>query len=138
MPADALALYATVILLFPMAFFSLSTPAFLLVRLEIPEVGQLLRGLFNGYFLTIAIAGSAAMVLFAVVGRAPFAFGDIAIAAFVVAVRRWLLRRVDAELQAREAGGTTAACQLRVLHVKSMLLNAVQLAIVVACGPLVL
>ena len=136
--ADALALYATVILLLPMVAFFLPTPTFLLVKLEIPEVGQLLRGLFNGYFLTLAIAGSVAMVLFAVAGRPAFAIGAIAVAAFAVAVRRWLLRRVDAELQARDAGIPTAGRQLRVLHVQSMVLNAVQLAIVVACAPLVL
>lgn len=137
MPADALALYATVILLFPMAYFFLSTPAFLLVKLDVPEVGQLLRGLFNGYFLAIAIAGGVAMVLFAAAGRAAFALGVLAIAAFAIAVRRWLLRRVDAELQAREAGVPTAARRLRVLHVQSMLLNAVQLAAVVVCASLV-
>ena len=46
MPPDALALYATVILLLPMACFFLSSPTFLLVGLEVPEVTQLLRGLF--------------------------------------------------------------------------------------------
>ena len=137
MPGDALALGATVILLLPMAFFFLSAPAFLLVKLDIPDVSRLLRGLFHAYCLAVAIAGSVAMVLFAVAGRAAFAIGAIAIAAFAIAVRRWLLRRVDAELQARDAGVPTAARQLRVLHVQSMLLNAVQLAIVVACAPLV-
>ena len=137
MPADALALYATVILILPMACFFLSTPTFLLVKLDIPEVSQLLRGLFNGYFLAIAIAGSLAMMLLAAAGRGAFAIGAIAIAAFAIAVRRWLLRRMDAELQARDEGVPTATRQLRVLHVQSMLLNAVQLAIVVACAPLV-
>ena len=135
MPSNALALYAAVILLFPMACFLLSAPVFLLVGLEIQEVTQLLRGIFNGYFLAIGVAGLVAMVLFASSGRPLFAVGAIAIAAFAIAVRRWLLKRMDAQLQARDAGVSSAVRQLRLLHVKGMLFNAAQLAVVVASVP---
>ena len=135
MPTNALALYAAVILLFPMACFLLSAPVFLLVGLEIQEVTQLLRGIFNGYFLAIGVAGLVAMVLFASSGRPLFAVGAIAIAAFAIAVRRWLLKRMDAQLQARDAGVSSAVRQLRLLHVKGMLFNAAQLAVVVASVP---
>ena len=134
-PPDALALYAAVILLLPMGCFFLSSPIFLLVGLEVPEVTQLLRGMFNGYFLVVGIAGLIAMVLFAAAGRPVFAVGAIAIAGFAIAVRRWLLQRMDAGLQARDAGAPFAVRQLRVLHMKSMLINAVQLAAVVASVP---
>ena len=132
MPPDALALYAAVILLLPMACFFLSAPTFLLVGLEIPEVTQLLRGIFNGYFLVMGLAGAVAAVAFVVAGRPVFAIGAIAIAVFAIAARRWFLQRVDAELQAREAGVSTAVRRLRVLHLKGMLVNVVQLAVVVA------
>ena len=135
MPPDALALYAAVILLLPMLCFFLSTPTFLLVGMEVPEVTQLLRSLFNGYFLGIGMAGIVTTVMFATAGRPFFAVGAIAIAAVSIAVRRWLLRRMDAELQARDAGGATAVRQLRVLHMKSMLINAILLAAVVASAP---
>ena len=135
MPPDALALYAAVILLLPMVCFFLSAPTFLLVGLEIPEVTQLLRGIFNGYFLVMGIAGAVAAVAFAVAGRPIFAVGAIAIAVFAIAARRWFLERVDAALQAREAGVPTAVRRLRVLHLKGMLVNAVQLAVVVASVP---
>jgi hypothetical protein len=138
MPSDALALYAAVILLMPMACFFLSSPTFLLVGLDTPEVTQLLRGIFNGYFLAIGIAGVIATVLFAASGRPAFSIGAIGIAAFSVAVRRWILQRMDAELQARDAGTFAAVRQLRVLHVKGMLINAVQLTAVVASVPLVM
>ena len=59
MTSDALVLYAVVIVLLPMVCFFLSAPAFLLVGLEIPEVMQLLRGIFNGYFL---VMGSMAII----------------------------------------------------------------------------
>ncbi len=135
MPPDALALYAAVILLLPMACFFLSAPTFLLVGLEIPEVTQLLRGIFNGYFLVMGIAGAVAAVAFTAAGRPIFAVGAVAIAVFAIAARRWFLQRVDAELQAREAGASTAVRRLRVLHLKGMLVNAVQLAVVVASVP---
>ena len=77
------------------------------------------------------------MVLLAAAGRPLFAVGAIAIAASAIAVRRWLLQRVDAQLQARDAGVATAVRRLRVLHVQSMLANAVQLAIVLASVPLI-
>ena len=137
MPPDALALYAAVILLLPMACFFLSAPTFLLVGLEIPEVTQLLRGIFNGYFLVMGIAGAVAAVAFTAAGRPIFAVGAVAIAVFAIAARRWFLQRVDAELQAREAGASTAVRRLRVLHLKGMLVNAVQLAVVVASVPLI-
>lgn len=134
---DALSLYAAVILFLPMVCFLLSSAAFLLVGLEIPEVTQLLRGLFNGYFLVMAIAGAVATVVFAMAGYPAFAVGAFAIAAFAIWARRWFLHHIDAGLQAREAGISSAVRQLRVLHVKGMLINAVQLAAVVASVPLI-
>ena len=127
MPSDFLALLAVVILAFPMACFFLSTPAFLLVGMEIPEVAQLLRGVIKGYFLAIGILGAIATALLVAAGRPLFAVGALAVAVFALAVRRWLLRRVDA----------APAGQLRALHVQSMLINAVQLAAVMASVPLI-
>src|SRR5258707_13607439 len=77
MPPDALALYAAVILLLPMLCFFLSTPTFLLVGLDVPEVTQLLRGLFNGYFLVMSIAGAVAAVAFSGAGAPGFWAGAV-------------------------------------------------------------
>jgi hypothetical protein len=135
MPSDFLALLAVVILAFPMACFFLSSPAFLLIGLEVPEVGQLLRGVIKGYFFAIGILGAIATVLLVASGRPLFAVGAIAIAGFALMVRRWLLQRMDAELEARDAGVAAAVGQLRVLHVQAMLINAAQLALVMASVP---
>lgn len=135
MPSDALALYAAVILLLPMACFFLSSPTFLLVGLEVPEVTQLLRGLFNGYFLVMSITGSVAAIGFVVAGRPVFAVGAVIVSAYAISARRWFLQRMDVQLQARAAGIPTAVPQLRALHVKGMLVNAVLLAAVVASVP---
>lgn len=78
------------------------------------------------------------MVLFAVSGRPMFSAGAISITAFALTARHWLVQHIDAELRARDAGGAAGAVrQLRLLHVKGMLLNAAQLAIVMASVPLV-
>ena len=136
-PPDALALYAAVILILPMAAFLLSSPTFLLVGLEVPEVAQLLRGLFNGYFLVMGIAGTISAAGLLVAGRPVFALGGVTVTILAVLERRWFLEQIDAALDARAAGSCAAVPQLRALHVKGMLLNALQLAIVVASVPLI-
>jgi hypothetical protein len=62
--SDAVALAAIVILLFPMGYFFLASPAFLLVKLDIPEVSRLLRGMFNVHFLMLSIAGVIGTIAF--------------------------------------------------------------------------
>ena len=82
MMPDNVALFATIILLLPMIYFLLAAPAFLLVRLDIPPVAQLLRAMFSGYFLTLAIAGVIGTIVVAVDGRLVLAIGIGLIAAF--------------------------------------------------------
>ena len=137
MPPDALALYSAVILLLPMVGFFLSSPTFLLVGLEIPEVTDLLRGLFNGYFLVMSLTAIVAAVGFVVSGRPAFAVGAVAVAVFATVARRWFLQRIDAELLARAAGIATAVPRLRALHLQGMLVNAIQLVVVIASVPLI-
>ena len=69
MMPDPVLLFATVIVLLPMGYCLLAAPAFLLVRLDIPPVTQLLRGLFNAYFFLLAIAGIIGAIAFALEGR---------------------------------------------------------------------
>lgn len=119
-----------VILLFPMAYFLLSSPAFLLVTLDKPVVAQLLRGQIHAYFVMVAIAGSVAMAIFALTGHPELAAGVGLLAVFAVLARRWFLKRIDSQRAAREAGDRDAIRQFRRLHVAGMLLNVVQIALV--------
>jgi hypothetical protein len=132
---DNFALFATIILLLPMFYFLLAAPSFLLVRLDIPQVAQLLRAMFSGYFLTVAIAAGIGMIAVAVEGRLVLAIGIGLIAAFADLSRRWFLRRMDARISDRDAGDADAVRGLRRLHWGGMLSNAIQLAVVVACIP---
>jgi len=135
MTPDNVALFATIILLLPMIYFLLAAPAFLLVKLDIPQVALLLRTMFNGYFLTLAIAGAIGAMAVALTGRLGLAIGIGLIAAFAASSRRWFLRRMDARLSDGDAGDADAARGLRRLHWGGMLSNAIQLAVVVACIP---
>ena len=98
MMPDNVALFAAIILLLPMIYFLLAAPAFLLVRLDIPPVALLLRAMFSGYFLTLAVAGAIGTIAVAADGRPVLAIGIGLIAAFSAASRRWFLRRMDARL----------------------------------------
>jgi hypothetical protein len=134
---DNVALFATVILLLPMGYFLLAAPAFLLVRLDVPSVAMLLRIMFNGYFLTLIVAGAIGTIAVAAEGRLVLAMGIGAVGAFALSSRRWFLRQMDAWISAREAGDTDAARRLRRLHWGAMLSNAIQLSVIVASIPYV-
>jgi hypothetical protein len=135
MMPDPVVLFAAVILLLPMGYFLLAAPAFLLVKLDIRPVTQLLRGMFNAYFLGLAIAGVIGTIAFAAEGRLVVAVGIGLIAAFAVLARRWFLRQMDAELSARDAGDPDAVRRLRRLHWGGMLCNAIELVAVVGSIP---
>src|SRR5260370_23276488 len=96
MMPDNVALFATIILLLPMIYFLLAGPAFLLVRLDIPPFALLLRALFNGYFLTLAVAGAIGTIAVAGDGRLVLAIGIGLIAAFAASSARWGLLPLDA------------------------------------------
>ena len=132
---DPIALAAIIIVLFPMAYFLLAAPAFLLVKLDIQEVARLLRGMFSAYFLMMIIAGTIGAVTFALTGRLGSTIGIGLLAAFAVWARRWFIRHMDAELRASDAGDADASRRLRRLHWGGMLCNAVQLVAIMASLP---
>jgi hypothetical protein len=131
---DNVALFATVILLLPMLYFFLAAPAFLLVRLDIPAVAQLLRAMFSGYFLTLAITGAVGAIVVAGEGRLLLAIGIGAVATIAYGSRRWFLQQMDDRLHDR-AVDVDDARGLRRLHWGGMLSNAVQLVTLVAAIP---
>ncbi|OKO85423.1 hypothetical protein AC629_19205 [Bradyrhizobium sp. NAS80.1] len=135
MTPDAIAIAVMIILLFPMGYFTLASPAFLLVKLDIQPVAQLLRGMFNIHFLVMSVAGVAGTLALIVAGRFVSAAGVGLIAAFAICGRRWFMPRIDQQLSARDAGDTEAPRRLRRLHWSGMLCNAVLLVALVAGIP---
>ena len=135
MAPDTVVLFATIVLLLPMGYFLLAAPAFLLVKLDIRPVALLLRGMFNGYFLTLIAAGCVAALTFALARRPAPIFAVGLIAAFAFFARRWFLKRMDVEISARDASDPDAARRLRRLHWWGMLSNAVQVVAILASIP---
>ncbi|UPK38380.1 hypothetical protein IVB18_14750 [Bradyrhizobium sp. 186] len=137
MRPNAAAVAAMVILLFPMGYFLLASPAFLLVKLDIQPVTQLLRGMFNAHFRMMSVAGVVGAMAFIVAGHPLFAAGVGLIAAFAIWGRRWFMRQMDDQLSARDAGDADALYRLRRLHWGGMLCNAVLIAALLASIPYV-
>ena len=135
MVPDAVALFATVVLLFPMGYFLMASPAFLLVTLDEPAVAQLLRGLFNAHFMMMTVAGVVGTIAFAVAGRLVSAVVVGLITASAVWARRWFMDRMDAQLTARDAGDAGAMRRMRRLHWGGMLCNAVLLVAILGSIP---
>jgi hypothetical protein len=138
MTPDSFALASFIVLLVPMIYFGMVSPTFLLVKLDIPTVSQLLRGLFKAYFLMVSITGLVGTIAFAIAGRFAFAICVGLITVFAIAAGRWFLQHIDAEIRARDAGVDGAVQRLRRLHWSGMACNAVQLVAVVASIPYVL
>ncbi|WP_375305052.1 hypothetical protein WI560_23425 [Bradyrhizobium sp. A11] len=135
MTPDAVAVAVMIILLFPMSYFTLASPAFLLVRLDIQPVAQLLRGMFNAHFLVMRVAGVIGTVALLLEERLMAAMGVGLIAAMAILGRSWFMRRMDDQLSARDAGDAEAPRRLRRLHWSGMLGNAVLLVVLVASIP---
>ncbi|PDT88260.1 hypothetical protein CO669_21805 [Bradyrhizobium sp. Y36] len=135
MTPDAVAVAVMIILLFPMGYFTLASPAFLLVRLDIQPVAQLLRGMFNAHFLVMRVAALIGSVALLLDGRLLAAVGVGIIAALAIWGRRWFMRRVDDQLSAGNAGDADAPRRLRRLHWSGMLANAVLLVALLAGIP---
>lgn len=135
MSMNEVALATTIILLFPMMYFLIASLTFFLRPFEDPRVTWLLRGLFNVYFLAIAVLAGLALAAFTGAGRGGVALGIGGLALLAVAARWWFLPRIDAQIAARDAGDGRAIARLRRLHLGGMAYNAVQFAAVIANIP---
>jgi hypothetical protein len=135
MTSNAPALAAAIIVLLPMGYFFLAAPAFLLVKLDIPQVTQLLRGMFNVQFVVMSVAGVIGTLAFALAGHPAFAIAVGLVSAFAILGRPWFLGKMDAQLSARDSGDAGAVRRLRGLHWAGMLCNAVLLAAFVGSLP---
>ncbi len=137
MSADAYAVAGIVAVLLPTLYFFIASPSFLLAKFDDPSVTWLLRGLFSLHFRIICIGAILGIVAFVIAGRPILVLIPAVIASLAVAMRRWFLRNIDAELAARDAGDAQAVQRLRGLHLRGMALNATQFVAIIAVIPLV-
>lgn len=130
MVPDFVALYAVVIVLFSLIYFSFASIPFLFVRLDVPEVSRLFRGLFNSYFWIVGAAGLVATAVFAASGRMAFTAEMLLLAATAMAVRTKVLQQIDTQQTAWRSGDAAAMRRMRLIHWGGMLANIVVLAAV--------
>ena len=130
MVPDFVVAYAVVIVLFCLIYFSMALIPFLFVRLDVPEVSRLFRGLFDVYFWMVGCSGFLAAVVFAASGWMTFTAGMLLIAGAAMAVRSSVLQRIDTQQSAWQSGNTAAMRQLRLIHWGGMLANVLVIATV--------
>jgi hypothetical protein len=116
-------LFAVVIVLFSLLYFSMASIPFLFVRLDVPEVSRLFRGLFDVYFWMVGCTGFVATAVFAASGRMAFTAEMLLLAATAMAVRRRVLQRIDTQQSAWQSGDAAAMRRLRLIHWGGMLAN---------------
>ena len=130
MVPDFVALYAVVIVLFSLIYFSFASIPFLFVRLDVPEVSRLFRGLFNSYFWLVGATGLVATAVFAASGRTAFTAEMLVLAATAMAVRTRVLQLIDAQQTAWQSGDAAAIRRMRLIHWGGMLANVLVIATV--------
>lgn len=135
MTTDGFALAMFIILLVTLLYFQMTSPTFLLVKLDVPTVTQLLRGHFHFSFMALSVVAVIGTLAFSIAGRPLGAIGIAVIAAFAMWARRWFVPRMDAEMRARDNGDADAVRRLRRLHVTGMACNAIPLAGMLASIP---
>src|SRR5258708_26824518 len=121
MVPDFVPAYAVVIVLFCLIYFSFASIAFLFVRLDVPEVSRLFRGLFNAHFWMVGCTGIVAAAVFAASGRMAFTAGLLLLAAPAMAVRSSVPQRIDTQQSAWQSGDTAAMRRLRLIPLGGML-----------------
>lgn len=130
MLSKAVVLLSLVALILPMVFFTFASPPLLILKHDTPQDARFVRGLFNYYYSVVMIAASVGAVGQMAVGRIAVGLAMGGVSAFVFAVRRWVVPRMDA-LRERIAGGdATAIPSFRRLHIAGILLNLVQVGVV--------
>jgi hypothetical protein len=135
---DFVPLYAVVIVLFSLGYFSMASISFLLVPLDAPEVSRLFRGLFNVYLWMVGFTALVATAVFAASGRMAFTVAMLLLAATAMAVRARVLQLIDTQQTAWQLGDTAAMRRLRLIHWGGMLANIVILASVATSARFIL
>ena len=138
MVPDSAPLVAIVAVLFSLAYFAMASIPFLFVRLDIPEVWRLFRGLFGVYFWVVGFVGIVAAVAFASSGRIAVTAAMLLLAGAAIAVRRTVLQGMDTQQNAGQSGDAAAMRQLRLIHCGAMLVNIAILASVAGSLPFIL
>ncbi len=128
MLSQSIVLLSTVALLLPMVFFMFASPPLLVLKHDTPQDARVIRTLFHIYYTMVMVVGGIGALAQAGLGRTRHALAIAAVTAFVFALRRWIVPRMDVLRDLMAAGDVTARSAFRRLHVAGILLNLAQLA----------
>src|SRR5262245_20248640 len=90
------AFFSSVALLFALLVFTLASVPLLVLGHDTPLDARVIRRLFSLGYLAIAILAAACAVTYAIGMQAPFAAAVACVAVIALAMRRWVLQRMDA------------------------------------------
>ena len=135
---DFVPVCAVIIVLFSQAYFCMASIPFLFVRLDIPEVSRLFRGLFNVYFWIVGFTALVTSGVFAASGHLGFTAAMLMLAVASIAGRRRVLQWIDTQQSAWQSGDTAAMRRLRLIHWGGMLTNILVIATVASSVPFIL
>lgn len=120
------ALVLTAVMMFAMGFFLLGTPPLLLLKYDAPNDARFVRGLSDLYFVAVMVAAALAGVCYALAGQFLYAAAMGCAAAFALAVRRFVVRRMDALRARMQPHDARDIAQFRRLFLGGMVANGVQ------------
>ncbi|WP_048441595.1 hypothetical protein [Caenimonas sp. SL110] len=128
-----LALVSTVLMLMSLGFFVLGSTPLLILKHDVPMDSKVVRQVFHYCYRLVAVMAAAASLGFALQGRFALALFLVGIAGLALALRHWILKRMDQLRTTMHDGDTEAIRKFRRLHVTGIGLNLAQL-VVIAVG----
>src|SRR5262249_7663936 len=90
-----IAFFSSVALLFALLIFTLASVPLLVLGHDTPLDARVIRRLFSLGYLAIAALAAVCAVTYAIGLQAPFAAGMACVTVLALAVRRWVLQRMD-------------------------------------------
>ena len=124
----ALALVSTVLLLMALGFSVLGTTPLLILKHRVAMDSRVIRQVFHYCYRLVAVLATAASIGYALTGQPALSMGMGCVALLAMAVRRWMLARMDVLRTTMHDGDTDAIRRFRKLHVAGIALNLTQLA----------
>ena len=132
MAPESATLLGMVVVLFSLGYFAMASVPFLFVKLDVPEVWRLFRGLINIYFRVVPLVGVVAAGALSVNGHYAMVAALLLLATATLSARRPVLARIATRALAGRAGDRAAMRQLRQFHWSAMAVNIALLALAIA------
>jgi hypothetical protein len=126
----ALTLVPTVFLLMSLGFFVLGATPLLILKHDVPMDSRVIRQVFHYCYRLVSVMALVASAGYALAGQPVLSACLACVAVLALAVRRWMLARMDALRITMHDGDTMAIRRFRKLHTAGIGLNLSLLVVV--------